>query len=612
MPRGKRTISPRRYNPRASAESVKLPGESALPPLSVSLGTMMAHHTGSWRAMRPAFRDRTPPCLTRCPAGENIERYLLLLGEGRAKEAAQVLKDDNPLPATCGRVCYHPCEGGCNQTEHGGAVAIHAIERYLGDLALDFPIRGRKSRTRGKKRSGPRGKRVAVVGSGPAGLACAWHLAHLGLRPTIFEADEKPGGVLRTGIPSYRLPKDVLDREIAQVLGAGVELECATRIGEALAFEELAEVYAAVFVAAGYHKPRTLDVPGEELAGVEPGLAFLARVNRGDRARPGLRVAVIGGGNTAIDCARTSLRLGAEVTVVYRRTRDEMPAVPEEVAEAEREGVSFEFLASPVAFEADAGGRAGADGRVRRVRVQRMRLGESDGSGRRRPVPIPGAFDAIECDAALLATGEIADLSFLPRHWEATEAGLAIDRHTGAPVEGVFLGGDLTTPVKMVAHAVGSGKHAARLLARHLAGTPWATAVAELGTAPASFALERHLAETGRERSPEIVDAAEINIVHFRSTRRNEPGRIDRIAARSSFEEVNLGYDEGAAVREARRCFHCGVCTDCDNCFVFCPDGVIRRKRGGGYEIDYTYCKGCGVCAEECPRGAIAMEREER
>ena len=603
MPRGKRTISPKRYNRRLPAEAARptvFRGASDLPMASVSVpgGSMMTNLTGSWRNLRPVFQDKTPPCLTRCPAGENIEGYLDLLARGCDEEAAELLREDNPLPAVCGRVCYHPCESGCNRADWGGAVSVHSVERYLGDLALRLPPQEPVK----KKKRGPR---VAIIGSGPAGLACAYHLVRRGYQVTVFDREPEPGGVLRTGIPSYRLPKDVLAMEIGKIVELGVEMRLGVEVGNDLSFQDLRGAYRAIFVAAGYHRGRRLGIPGEDLKGVVSGMSFLRRINYGERPKLGHRVAVIGGGNTAMDCARSAMRMGAQTVVLYRRTRGEMPAIPEEVLEAGREGAEFIFLVQPVEMIEKAG-------RLSAIKCVRCRLGEPDSSGRRRPIPIDGAFQDFPADTVLMATGEGADLGFLPRSYILGQNGAVINEATGGEVEGVLAGGDLTTSVKMVSNAIGSGKIAAEIFDKYLAGASWPEALATIEHSPTSFSVDRLEKAADAPRSSEVVEAAGINFDHFPKLARASAGKISPAEAIRSFAEVNQGFDRATAEAEARRCFHCAVCCRCDNCFVFCPEGIVRHRPDGSYEIDLDYCKGCGICAEECPRGVVSMTRESR
>ena len=386
-----------------------------VPVVAVSSTSTLVNKTGSWKYIRPVYQDRVAPCNHGCPIGIDIEGYMNLVREGHIDEAVDLLRRENPLPATTGRVCYHPCETQCNRAQFDEAVAIHAVERMLGDRALAAPLPEPAPRTRTET--------VGVIGSGPAGLACAYHLARLGYGVTVYEAEAEAGGVLRWGIPGYRLPKDVLSREIARITALGVTVRCNARVGRELTFGEVAR-HDAVFVASGVHRSRPLGIPGEELEGVMPGLAFLREVNAGRRRDIGRRVVVVGGGNTAMDCARTAVRLGADVLVLYRRGRAEMPANREEVEEAVCEGVRFEFLAAPIAAVARehvpaVGSIEGVEAsfgefdaperrlRVAALRCARMELGAPDASGRRRPVQVEGDGFLIDADRLRYLSFEI-------------------------------------------------------------------------------------------------------------------------------------------------------------------------------------------------------------
>jgi NADPH-dependent glutamate synthase beta subunit-like oxidoreductase len=525
------------------------------------------------------------------------------LREGQVEEACTLLLRENPMPAVTGRVCHHPCESSCNRCSFDEAVAIHAIERQLGDLMLEVPPR--------QAAAAPRGL-VAVVGSGPAGLACAYHAARLGYAVTVYEAADLAGGMLRYGIPEYRLPRDLLDRQIEWIKGHGVKIDCGVRVGADVTWSNLLGAFDAIFVALGAQRSRELGIPGEGLPGVEPGLQFLNAVNAGERPAVGRRVVVVGGGNTAMDCARTALRLGATVTVLYRRTRAEMPAIPEEVEEAEREGVRFLFLAAPVRLHS-------SNGRVDAMDCQHMRLGEPDASGRRAPVPIEGDRFTIPADTVLSAIGEVAQLAELPIEVERAAAGLVTDEWGATTRAAVFAGGDVTQGPRTVADAIGMGKRAAIAIDRYLEGVeggerePEVVSAAALRLGPkGNVSITRWRGDDPVARTApvnEVVSYESLNVRHFTHDRRETEAHLGAAESRRSFSEVNMGLSREAALEEARRCFNCGVCNRCDICLVFCPDVAIARENGG-YRLALDYCKGCGICAAECPRGAITMTRD--
>jgi len=541
---------------------------------AVSTGDMSWNKTGSWRYMRPLYAEKTPPCTIGCPAGEKIPQYFALVKEKRYYEAWHLILEDNPLPGVCGRVCYHPCEGRCNRAEFDEPIAIHNMERFVADANFErhFPEHFKAT---------PTGKKIAVVGSGPAGLSVAYHSARQGHAVTVFEAAAEPGGMLRLGIPKYRLPREVVDKEINDIASLGVKFRTNTRIGEDLSWEDLRRDFDAVVIATGAWRSRKLNVPGEDLPGVRSGLAFLKELNTTGTVAVGQRVAVIGGGNTAIDAARSALRLGAQVTIVYRRSRQEMPAVPEEIEEALAEGVQFHFLATPVAVE--------GEGKVQRLRLIRMELGEPDASGRRRPVPIAGSEFDLEVDQVLTAIGEVPELDFLQSQLETAGPRLKVDffQHTGET--GVFACGDAAAgPVGSVVNAISTGKK----------------------TAAAVDAFLRQ-AEIPRPEVRPMVSYADLNLDYFFHEERPKEQRRAEAETQGNFLEVNLGLTDEQAHYEAERCFSCGVCTTCDNCLIFCPDVAISRNaEGTGYVINYDYCKGCGICVHECPRDAMSFEEE--
>ncbi len=571
------------------------------PLISISSASTRENRTGSWKYIRPMYRDGVAPCNQACPAGVDVEGYMNLLRQDRVEEALDLLLRENPMPAVTGRVCHHPCEIGCNRRDFDEAVAVHAVERALGDAILARPLPEPAERTRREN--------VAVVGAGPAGLAAAHHLARLGYGVVVYDEAREAGGMLRQGIPAYRLPRDILDRQLARIQALGVELRLGVRLDGPGVAGELSG-YDAVFFATGAHRGKPLGVPGEDGPGIIAGLQFLKAVNRGERPEIGARVAVIGGGNTAIDCARTALRLGSTPIVVYRRTRNEMPAIPQEVDEAMREGIEFVFLAAPASFDHQKG-------KLVRMHVTRMALGDADASGRRRPVPIEDDGFSIPVDTVLSAIGEDAELDLLPEGVARGRGAVLVDAWGGAggTVNATFFaGGDLAGGDRTVADALGSGKRAAMGIDRYLrertgdlAGAPEMDAL-RWGKGTPSMSRWRG-DDPVRRTNPtnDVVDVEALQLAHYAHAERHEDrwrqGPID-------FREVNLGLALDAAVAEAKRCLNCAVCNDCEVCLVFCPDAAITRKPEGGFEIDLDYCKGCGICAEECPRGAIVMTRE--
>jgi len=568
------------------SEIIVFDTEGDMPELTMSLGSTLYNKTGSWRYLRPVYRNKTSPCNQVCPAGEDIVAYLGLVNKGRYDLALQTILQENPFPGVCGRVCPHPCEAECNRAQLGGAIAIHAMERFLADLPGERRLPVLSS-------TAPPGAKVAVIGSGPAGLSCAYQLARGGYEVTVFEALSVLGGTMRVGIPSYRLPREVLDSEIAAILALGVEVRTGMRLGENLSWQHL-DGYSAVFVAVGQHRSRRLNVPGEEAEGVLPGLHFLWQVNLGQQGPVGPRVVVVGGGNTAMDSARAALRLGArEVQILYRRSRHEMPAIAEEVEETEQEGIRIEFLTAPLQVLTTAG-------RVSGLKCTRMRLGAPDERGRRRPEAVPGSEYMMEVDTVIPALGQESDLSFLGSDVQANNGLIVINEAGATSRPAAFAGGDAATGLGTVAYAIGSGKRAALAIDKHLRGEPLQ------GFPP----LTENMSVVPREVDPAVVRFEDINLAYFSAEPRTaQPQRVAEQRVRD-FGEVNLGFAESEARREAERCFSCGTCNQCDTCWLYCPDVSVRRLDHEGYEFDYDYCKGCGLCAEECPREAISIEEE--
>jgi NADPH-dependent glutamate synthase beta subunit-like oxidoreductase len=567
------------------------------PPGAITFSDMSWNRTGSWRYLKPTFVKKVSPCNGACPAGNDVENFMFLAGEDRYQEAVEKILEESPFPGVCGRVCYHPCESSCNRRTLDEAASIHEIERFVSQYGpRRYPQAGQA-----------RQERVAVVGSGPAGLTCAYHLAKLGYRVTVFEKEKSLGGMLRQGIPAYRLPRTVLDAEIERILKLGVEARTECRVGRDISWQDLLS-WDAVFVGVGAHQAASLGIAGESLKGVLSGTAYLGALNMGRPVELGERVAIVGGGNTAIDCARCALRQSSIPIIVYRRTREEMPAIAAEVEQAAQEGIQVEWLTSPVSL-------LGENGRVTGIECVRNRLGAPDEDGRRRPEHIPGSEFTIAVDGVITAVGELVDLGNLPENLLTNRGAIEIDSWGRTSLERVWAGGDAGTDPRMVVHAIAAGKRAALAIHVTFEGQDLVELEKRVRVCPNGYiSMKRYLEADsfGQPLVREIVKPEDINLEYFELEERVRPSALepkDRIAG---FQEVNPGYDEQSALQEARRCFHCGSCDLCGICFRFCPDLAINMgDEPGTNSLNEFFCKGCGICAEECPRSAIVMEREK-
>jgi NADPH-dependent glutamate synthase beta subunit-like oxidoreductase len=538
--------------------------------ITLDVGSSKANKTGSWRTERPVYVDRMPPCNQGCPAGENIQAWLYEAESGGDgyERAWRKIMEENPFPAVMGRVCYHPCETVCNRAQLDEAVGINSVERFLGDEGI-------KQGWTVEPLAGPSGKRVLVIGAGPSGLAAAYHLARLGHQVTIRDAGPAAGGMMRFGIPRYRLPREVLDAEIQRILDLGVELELNTKVENVLD-AKLEGGFDAVFLAVGAHLGKRAYIPAGSAAKVLDAVSVLRSMEGEDAPRLGRRVVVYGGGNTAMDVARTARRLGAEeAIVVYRRTRDRMPAHDFEVEEALEEGVLVKWLST--IKQADAG----------RLVLERMEL---DDSGFPQPT---GELEELEADSLVLALGQETDLSLLDGvdGIEVDDGVVQVDERmmTGHP--GVFAGGDMVPAERTVTVGIGHGKQAARCVDAWLRGAAY-----------------QH------PDRPDVVAFDELNPWYYSDAPRAFRPQLEAVRRRSTFDEVVGGLDESTAKYEARRCLSCGNCFACDNCFGVCPDNAVIKLDEPGpyrYEIDLDFCKGCGLCVAECPAGAIEMEPEQ-
>jgi len=543
--------------------------------LALDLRAVVPYKTGSWRTLLPVNIMQTPPCTHACPAGNDVRGFLRTLAEQKDYESAwHVLTRSNPLPATCGRVCPHPCEEGCNRRDFDSPLAINSAERAVGDYGLEENLEH-------KKLIAARKEKVAVIGSGPAGLSCAFHLAKRGFKVKIYEAYGEPGGMMRYGIPSYRLPNYILRQELENILKLGIELECNIKVGVNIPMDQLMQNYDAVFLGIGAQKGLSIDIPGQDTKNVFTGVEFLREVNSGKYVSVGKDVVVIGGGNTAMDCARVAKRLGANVSVVYRRTRMEMPAITAEIDEAMEERIMFRYHTNPVKIISDGDKVVG-------ILCVQMELKEPDASGRARPVPIPGSESVIPADTVILATGQAVDYDGIEVQkrdgkWISTSETLMTN------VDGVFAGGDVVLGLETVSAAIGQGTRAASAIEDYVDGS-----------------VESRLSR------PPVIYSRDLNTYYYQKKKRFQKEALPIHMRLKHFKELYPPLDPEAIIDEAERCFSCGLCFNCGNCFMYCPDNAVRiSPKTGLYEFDLDFCKGCGLCAKECPCHYIQMSLEK-
>ena len=534
--------------------------------ITLDVGSSRANHTGSWRVERPVYVDRLPPCNDACPAGENIQGWLYHAESGDYESAWRALVQENPLPAVMGRVCFHPCETACNRVRVDDAVGINAVERFLGDLAIE---RGWSLPEPGVDTA----KRVLVVGAGPAGLSATYHLRRLGHGVHLVDSSRQLGGMMRYGIPAYRLPRPVLDAEIARIVAMGVEVELDHVVDDVERARDEGG-FDAVFLAVGAQIGRRVSIPAGDSSRIVDAVTFLHQVADDDPPLLGRRVVVYGGGDTAFDAARTARRLGAtDAVIVYRRNREHMPANEEEFAQALGEGVTMRWLSTVNRFEGE------------RLVLETMRLNDAG-----FPEPT-GELEELDADALVLALGQDTDLSLLERapgvvirDGVVEVASTMMTGHAG-----VFAGGDAVPADRTATVAVGHGKHAAR-------------------------SIDDYVNDRVREVAPrhELASFDRLNTWYYADAPRTRRPELEKIRRQSTFDEGVQGLNEENALFDARRCLSCGNCFECDNCFGVCPDNAVIKLGGGErYAIDYDFCKGCGICVSECPCGAIEMVPEK-
>ena len=535
-------------------------------PFAITLdpGSSLANRTGSWRTERPVYLDKLPPCNNQCPAGEDIQGWLFHAESGNYEAAWRHLTRDNPFPAIMGRVCYHSCEGACNRGQLDSPVGINSVERFLGDEAI-------KRRWKLAEPTAETGKSVLIVGAGPSGMSAAYYLRRLGHKVTVCEAGPLMGGMMRFGIPKYRLPRDVLDAEMQRVVDMGVEVRLNTKVDNIQETMQAGK-FDAAFLAVGAHIGKRTNIPAGAVSKIVDAVSVLRSMEGEDKPMLGRRVIVYGGGNTAIDVARTAKRMGAEPIIVYRRTRDKMPAHDFEVEEAMQEGVMIKWLSTIK--------QAGESS----ITIEKMEL---DSSGFPQPT---GEIETLEADSVVLALGQDVDLGLLEGvpGLEVTDGVVKVDTNMMTGHAGIFAGGDMVPADRNITVGVGHGKKAAKNIDAWLRGTTY--------VAPPKHPL---------------ATFEKLNTWYYSDAPKTVRPTLDIIRRQSTFEEVQGGLDESTALFEARRCLSCGNCFECDNCYGVCPDNaVIKLGPGKRFEFNYDYCKGCGLCVAECPCGAINMVPE--
>lgn len=529
--------------------------------------TRHARGTGALRTRRPAFVDFLPPCNDACPAGENIQAWLALAQLGNYEAAWRELVENNPLPSIHGRVCYHPCEDVCNRAFTDSSVSIHAVERFLGDLALELDWQFTKPEI-------STSRKILIVGAGPSGLSAAYQLARLGHFVEIREAGPVAGGMIHFGIPAYRMPRDELQAEIKRIENLGVKITLNQRVDDVLA-EKKAGSFDAVFVAVGAHISKKIDIPNRDAGKILDAVSFLSQVKDGDPPKIGRRVAIYGGGNTAMDAARTAKRLGAtETMIIYRRDRSSMPAHDFEADEAIEEGIKINWLRTIKEIDRST------------FKIEVMEL---DANGRPQPT---GKFEELEADSLILAVGQDTDTAFLesvPGIEFKPDYTVVVDQNMMTGHVGIFAGGDMVPSERSVTIAVGHGKHAARHIDAYLNDATYRRG-------------SRH----------EIIGHERLQLWYRTAAPQVEQGRLPLNDRERGFDEILQNLTESDALFEARRCLSCGNCFECDGCYGACPeDAIIKLGPGNRYKFDFDKCTGCAVCYEQCPCHAIEMADEK-
>lgn len=521
--------------------------------------TSLDNKTGSWKTMCPEYIDRLPPCNVTCPAGENIQKWLSLAQEGKIHEAWNTITQNNPFPAIMGRVCYHTCEKTCNRGQFDGSVNINLIERSIGDIGIE-------NKWHFEKPEISTGKRILVIGAGPSGLTAAYFLRKIGHDVTIYETQVKPGGMMRYGVPRFRLPSNVMDAEINRITNIGVKLVCDKKVDH---LRTEIPNFDAIFISIGAYRAAKTDVEIKNKPCILDAVDMFRKLEDDVKNLPNLgkTVLVYGGGNTAIDAARTALRLGAEnVKIIYRRTINNMPAHDTEIQDALSEGIEILCLRSIGLIDG------------KKVLINKMNYDEECDI-----LSNSGETEILQADSVIFAIGQSVDEGILDGvdGIVVSEKGvIEIDKNMMTGAAGIFAGGDVVPCKRTVTNAIGHGKKAAKCIDAYL-----------------------RCAEIVANKKPEVATFKKLNTAYFEKNARNEASSLGEI----SFEEKNISLSDKEIISESQRCFSCGNCFHCDNCYGYCPDNAVIKHPDGTLEFNYDYCKGCGICASECPCGAIKM-----
>jgi putative selenate reductase YgfK subunit len=519
------------------------------------------------------IKEKLAPCRYECPIDNKAQAYIWLISQKRFKEAAEIIRENNPLPSICGRVCHHPCETNCTRSRLEGSLSIRALKR--------FAIENEGDNVKGKKiPADKRKEKVAVIGAGPAGLTCANALSLMGYQVTIFEKNSEAGGMMIEGIPVFKLPRDIIKKDIKNLLNENIEMKLNIAIGKDITFEEIKKNYDAVFIASGAGISREMGVKGEEKDNVLSSIEFLKKVNSGQKVELGKNVAIIGGGNSAVDAARSAIRIGAEkVYMVYRRTRNEMPATDEELNQAEKEGIKILYLVTPVEIKGGS------------LLCKNLTLGDKGKDNRRKPEEIEATNFELKVDNVISAIGEVPDLSFTNNNINIKNSLISTDNMAMTNCKGVFAGGDAVTGPNMIIDAIAAGQRAARSIETYIKGEK------------SKPELKKEQIDIKRILKEDIEERIKMQEPGARS---QKPEDKDK-----SFKEVYLTYSENDAIKEAKRCLACGCGLGCGNCKKVCIYFAIDDKNAA-FNVDNEKCDGCGLCVQICPNGSVEMVEKKK